>query len=417
MQNWAALHDRLAPLLTQWPQHVSELVDVLLDQAARAGASDVHFEPNQTSLFVRMRIDGVLQTVATLPRELAGNVVARLKVLAELLTYRLDVPQEGRARRRDPQPSDMRVSTFPTIHGERAVVRLFDPTGHVLDLEELGLPQSIVPVLESALAETSGVLLLTGPGGSGKTTTIYACLRHLVRASHGGRHIVTLEDPVEIALEHVSQSQMHPASGFDFARGLRSVLRQDPEVIMIGEIRDRETAQIAIEAGLTGHLVISTVHSGSACGVVGRLLEMGIEPHLITSSLKAVMGQRLLRRLCTSCARPADVAGPKRSVARNRGSGPTLRADPATPVRDWEAVGCEGCFGTGYRGRRLIAEVLVVNETVRGAILDRCDTNELERRLDVRGHASLRRAAADALAAGEVSLEEVERVLGRGRLD
>lgn len=219
----------------------------------------------------------------------------------------------------------------------------------------------------------------------------------------GTLNVVTLEDPVEVALEHVSQSQMHPASGFDFARGLRSLVRQDPEVIMIGEVRDRETAQIAIEAGLTGHLVISTLHSGSACGVIGRLAEMGIEPYLITSSLKAVVGQRLLRRLCRDCTRPSSPAG--RQTEKD-----------SSKTTSWEAVGCERCFGTGYRGRKLIAEVLVIDETVRQAILDRSDTSELERRVSAQGYRSLRLAATDALASAQVSVEEVRRVLGRSAL-
>jgi general secretion pathway protein E len=408
MNAWTDFQEHLTPLARQWPERVSELVDAILAQAVHAGASDVHFEPTYAALIVRMRLDGVLQRVATLPRELCGNVVARLKVMADLLTYRLDVPQEGRARATVPGPAgaaggvlgdaaevDFRVSTFPTIHGERAVVRLFDPEARSFALAELGLGAGVRERLERVLADTSGLLLLTGPSGSGKTTTIYACLSHLVRASGGGRHMVTLEDPVEVALEGVSQSQVAPAAGFDFARGMRSLLRQDPEVILIGEIRDRETAQIAVEAGLTGHLVISTLHAGSACGVVGRLLEMGIEPYLLTSSLKAVVNQRLVRRLCIACARPEPGEAPP----------------PADP--SWQAVGCSQCFGTGYRGRKLLAEMLEIDATLRRAVLQRHDTGQLEQLARGQGQETLWDAARDALARGEVSRDELHRVLGR----
>lgn len=404
MNAWTEFEEQLTPLARQWPERVSELVDTVLAEAVQAGASDVHFDPTHAALVVRLRLDGVLQTVATLPRELCGNVVARLKVMADLLTYRLDVPQEGRARASVPRASgrdgggaaavDFRVSTFPTIHGERAVVRLFDPEARSFELAELGLGAGLLARIERVLGDTSGMLLLTGPSGSGKTTTIYACLSHLVCASGGGRHIVTLEDPVEVALEGISQSQVAPAAGFDFARGMRSLLRQDPEVIMIGEIRDRETAEIAVEAGLTGHLVISTLHAGSACGVVGRLLEMGVEPYLLTSSLKAVVNQRLVRRLCTACAVPA----------------PGRPSEPADA--SWQATGCSRCFGTGYRGRKLLAELLEVGATLREAMLGRRDTSQLEQVARQHGQRTLWDAAQDALAAGEVSMAELRRVLG-----
>src|SRR5207247_972300 len=246
--------------------------------------------------------------------------------------YRQDVPQEGRITQGQAQFGvDMRVSTFPTIHGEKAAVRLFGAGAAILDLEQVGLSDVLLDDLRRLFLQRTGAIFLTGPSGSGKTTTLYACLRHLLRESGGGRHIVTIEDPVEQVLEDISQSQARPGTEFDFARGLRSLLRQDPEVIMIGEIRDPETARIAIEAALTGHLVFSTLHAGSACGVIGRLLDMGVEPYLLTNGLKGILNQRLLRRLCDDCRRPV-------------GSG-------------WEAVGCEGCLGSGYGGRALVAEL------------------------------------------------------------
>jgi type II secretory ATPase GspE/PulE/Tfp pilus assembly ATPase PilB-like protein len=318
--------------------------------------------------------------VASLPRELAPNLVARLKVMAELLTYRLDIPQEGSVREGPAQyGADLRVSTFPTVHGEKAVVRVFDASGQALDLEQLGFTPELLAELKRLLRERTGAILLTGPSGSGKTTTIYACLRHLVRNEAGGRHLVSIEDPVEQVIEGVSQSQARPGSDFDFARGLRSLLRQDPEVIMIGEVRDRETAAIAVEAALTGHLVISTLHAGSACGVVGRLLDMGIEPYLLTSGLKAILNQRLVRRACDACRRPD---------------------------------GCERCAGTGYRGRLLLAELLTLGAPLRQAILNKSDTAALEAAAGGPGRRTIRDAAEQAVAAGLTTPEEIERVLG-----
>jgi type II secretory ATPase GspE/PulE/Tfp pilus assembly ATPase PilB-like protein len=336
-------------------------VDTILREAVRRAASDVHVEPTHSAVEIRYRLDGVLHHAATLDRELAPNLVARLKVLAELLTYRVDIPQEGGIREdAGGYGIQMRVGTFPTIHGEKAVVRLFDPTGRLLDLEDLGLAPALLGAMTDLLRERTGAILLTGPSGSGKTTTIYACLRYLVRSGGRGRHIVTIEDPVEQVLEGVSQSQARPGTEFDFARGLRSLVRQDPEVIMIGEVRDPETARIAVEAALTGHLVLSTLHAGSACGVVGRLLDMGVEPYLLTSGLRAILNQRLVRRLCPACAGEKGVP-----------------------------EGCERCAKTGYQGRLLLAEMLTLDAPLRQAILARSDTATLEAAADRSGRQSL----------------------------
>jgi type II secretory ATPase GspE/PulE/Tfp pilus assembly ATPase PilB-like protein len=375
------LQTQLDALARAGPERASRLVELILRDAARRAASDVHLEPTHSALEVRYRLDGVMHPVATLDRELAPNVVARLKVLAELLTYRVDVPQEGSIREAaGGHGVEMRVSTFPTIHGEKVVVRLFDPTGRLLDLDDLGLAPDLLGALTDLLRERTGAVLLTGPSGSGKTTTIYACLRHLVRTAGRGRHIVTIEDPVEQVLEGVSQSQARPGTEFDFARGLRSLVRQDPEVIMIGEVRDAETAGIAVEAALTGHLVLSTLHAGSACGVIGRLLDMGVEPYLLTSGLRAVLNQRLLRRLCPACG----------------------------------AGGCERCAGTGYKGRLLVAELLTLDAPLRQAILARSDTAMLEAVAGRRERQTLRAAAGRAVADGLTTPHEIERVLGPG---
>jgi type II secretory ATPase GspE/PulE/Tfp pilus assembly ATPase PilB-like protein len=370
-----ALLDAIPPI---GPERTSRLVETILREAVRREASDVHLEPTHSALEIRYRLDGVLHSVAALDRELAPNLVARLKVLAELLTYRVDIPQEGSIR--EPVGGagvEMRVSTFPIIHGEKVVVRLFDPAGRLLDLDQLGVASDLLRDWTALLRERTGALLLTGPSGSGKTTTIYACLRAVVSAGPGGRHIVTIEDPVEQVLEGVSQSQARPGTEFDFARGLRSLLRQDPEVIMIGEVRDAETAGIAIEAALTGHLVLSTLHAGSACGVIGRLLDMGIEPYLLTSGLRAILNQRLVRRRCPACS-----------------------------------AGCEECARTGYRGRLLLAELLMLDAPLRQAILARSDTAQLEAVASHSGRRALRAAGAEAVAAGLTTPAEIARVLG-----
>jgi len=267
----------------------------------------------------------VLQPVAVLPSRLAANVVARLKVLAELLTYRTDVPQEGRIRGA-PGEVEMRLSTFPTLHGEKAVVRLFAGSGRFLRLADLGLPAEVHDALSQVLEETSGAVILSGPAGSGKTTSLYACLRELAARSRGERSLATLEDPIEAAVPGVAQSQVNLAAGLTLESGLRALLRQDPEVIAIGEIRDRSTAEIALQAALTGHLTLTTFHAGSACEVIGRLLDMGIEPYAIRirSGLRAVVAQRLVRRLCPACATPSDRPDDLLGLPVER-----ARADPA----------------------------------------------------------------------------------------
>jgi type II secretory ATPase GspE/PulE/Tfp pilus assembly ATPase PilB-like protein len=373
------LQSQLDALTPGGPDRTSRLVDLILADAVRHAASDVHFEPTHRAVEIRFRLDGVLQRVATLNRDLAPNLVARLKVMAELLTYRLDVPQEGSIR--DAQKhhgTDMRVGTFPTIHGEKVVVRIFEATGHTQDLDQLGLAPAILADLMRLLQERTGAVFFTGPSGSGKTTTIYACLRHLIQSSQGTRHIVTIEDPVEQVIEGASQTQARPGTEFDFARGLRSLLRQDPEVIMIGEVRDRETAGIAVEAALTGHLVFSTLHAGSACGVVSRLLDMGIEPYLLTSSLKGIVNQRLVRRRCGTCG----------------------------------GTGCEACAGTGYHGRLLLAELLTIEPSLRQAILARSDMAALESAANEPGRQTIWTAADQARADATTTIEEIDRVLG-----
>jgi type II secretory ATPase GspE/PulE/Tfp pilus assembly ATPase PilB-like protein len=366
---------------------VSAVVEAVLLAAVERGASDVHFEPVRGGMTLRFRLDGVLQDAGEVPESVRETLVGRLKVLADLPTYRVDVPQEGHVpAERAPGGADLRVSVFPTVRGEKAVVRLFRSGREVFDLDDLGFPGDIGDALRNLASRPAGVLLLTGPAGSGKTTTLYALLREIVKASGGKRHVVTVEDPVEFEIDGVTQTQVHVDSNLTFHRCLRSLLRQDPEVILVGEIRDPETARIAIEAGLTGHLVLSTVHAGTAHGVFLRLLDMGVEPFLLTSSAPAVLNQRLLRVLCTRCKRP--------------------RAE----AREFEPVGCERCHGTGYAGRRVAGELLTPGSAFREAVLARADEETLRQ---AAGTAGVRTRARELVAGGWTDGSEIDRVFGR----
>ena len=389
----------LAALDASSPRHVIDLVDLIVGEARLANASDVHLTPTGHGLDARFRVDGVLQPAGVLPAALAPNVVARLKVMAELMTYRTDIPQEGRVRG-TPGDVEMRVSTFPTLHGEKAVLRLFGGVGNYQRLDDLGLPLEVRTALAGLLGETTGAIILAGPAGAGKTTTMYACLREMIAASAGRRSLATLEDPIEVALPGVAQSQVNPAVGFDLALGLRSLLRQDPEVIAVGEIRDRATAEVALQASLTGHLVLCTFHAAGAAGAVGRLSDMGIEPYILRSGVRAVVGQRLVRRLCR-CARAADAPHQLLGLDVSRAR---------------VAVGCPECRGTGYKGRMVLAEVLIPDRRDVGrAILERADVGALEALATEAGMVGLDACARHAIEEGMTDPSEVRRVLGFAR--
>ncbi len=391
---------QLVPLRPADPQYATQVVHLLLEQARSSGASDIHLQPSAEGLDLFWRIDGVLQTLGTLRKEVSPNVVARLKVLAELLTYQTDSPQEGRIRAL-PGEVETRVSTMPTLHGEKAVVRLFAGQGRFVRLDDLDFPAELVDKLRRTLAETGGMMVLSGPAGSGKTTTLYASLRELAESTKGSRSLTTLEDPIEVAVPGVSQSQVRPQAGFTLATGLRSLLRQDPEVIAVGEIRDADTAEVAFQAALTGHLVLTTFHAGSAAGAVGRLSDMGIEPYLLRSGVLAILSQRLARRLCEACAQPIDLA--KEPDARL-----------GLPVdRAWKAKGCEACRGTGYLGRVPLVELLVPGwGEVGRALLSRLDVPQIEELATKSGMVTRWARARAAIETGQTSPEEVRRVLG-----
>jgi len=371
---------------------VVALVDDLLQKAIETGASDAHFEPTSREIVIKFRLDGVLQAVEKLPKILGDNIIARLKVLGGVLTYRNDIPQEGRIQRddklNDGKVIDQRLAVFPTIHGQRAVVRFFYEESGLSELGNLGFSPCIYAALQEIAAQNQGVLLLTGPAGSGKSTTLAALLRFILQ-NFPGKSIVTLEDPVERHIEGVTQVQITPQGEMTFPTALRSLLRQDPEVLMIGEIRDAETARIAVEAGLTGHLLMSTMHSGSPTGALLRLLEMGIEPYQITSSITAVLNQRLVRKLCNNCKR--------KNVT----------------TREYEPAGCEDCCRTGFKGRVLISELVQLDGQLRQAILAKADLDEMEGILRNRGHMNMYQDGMRLAQDGITSREELNKVCGQ----
>jgi general secretion pathway protein E len=389
--------------------YVPSIVSLLIEQARAARASDIHLVPTESALLVQWRIDGVLHSIAGFDRDLAPRVVARLKVISGLLTYRTDVPQEGRVSREFSR-TEIRVTTFPTLHGEKAAIRLFAENDKLQKLAHLGLPDEVETELCRHLAATAGVILLTGPSGSGKTTTAYACLRDIIADSAGSRCIMSLEDPVEVAVDGATQSQVRPATGFDLATGLRSLMRQDPDVIFVGEIRDPATAEAAFQAALTGHLVLTTFHAGNSAEALTRLLEMQIEPYLIRSGLRTVICQRLLRRICPACNANRTLT----AVVSSNSSDSEKLSDKTETTLD-HRMACTACGSTGYHGRLVLAEMLNPNTPeVARAVLNRRDAPEVARLAAASGMVTLPQLAKSAIANGVTTYEEVLRVLGSG---
>jgi len=381
------------------------LVEQIIAGAVASGATDIHLVPTHTGLLVRFRHDGILRNVESLDPKLKESVVARIKVLSNLIVYKRNVPQDGRIVRDVGLSTDnveLRVTTFPTIHGEKVAIRIFDSNTALLTLENLGFSAKLTGDLIRLLDNPQGTILLTGPSSSGKTTTIYAALKWLRQNKGEMSNIVTIEDPVEFDLKDVSQTQIEPAWGLTFAAALRSIVRQDPEVIMIGEVRDSETAQTAIEAGLTGHLVISTVHSGTAAGVFTRLLEMGIEPFLVASSVTGVLSQRLVRVVCPQCVE--EYLPPE----------PLLKEfciKPGESERFSRGRGCERCKGAGYLGRTAIGELLLMTEKIGDMVLKRTRTSDLAREAERQGMETLEKDGLRKAREGKTTLEELYRVL------
>ena len=385
---------------------VVELVSNLMAQAVEQRASDIHLEPEERIFAVRFRIDGVLHTRLQLPRDRFDAVASRLKLISGMDIAERRLPQDGRLSTRvGGQEMDIRVSALPGVHGESIVMRLLPKERKELGLERLGFESDHLAMMQAWTAEANGIVLVTGPTGSGKSTTLYAAL---AAANDGLKKIITVEDPVEFQLPAITQIQAHPDIGLTFANALRSILRQDPDVIMIGEIRDLETAEIAVQAALTGHLVLSTLHTNDAISAFTRLIDMGVEPFLVATPIRAVQAQRLVRRLCTQCARP-------HAVPHNIEAEAAVFAHKVLPgmaPRWMEAVGCPNCMNTGYRGRLGIYEMVPVSEAMQHLIVSGASVNEMKKLARDEGHRFLRDDGLLKAWQGLTTVEEVLRVAG-----
>lgn len=379
---------------------IIRLINALVTEAVKTGASDIHLEPYEDRLVARFRIDGILRTILEPKRALAPLIASRVKVMARLDIAEKRLPQDGRiALRIAGRQVDVRVSTLPTGHGERVVMRLLDKQAGRLSLEQLGMVTAMREEVDRIIHRPNGIFLVTGPTGSGKTTTLYAVLKRLNDQS---RNIMTVEDPIEYAIEGISQTHVNTKVDLSFARGLRAILRQDPDVVMVGEIRDLETARIAVQASLTGHLVLSTLHTNSAIGAVARLRDMGVESYLLSSSLLAVAAQRLVRLLCDQCK------GSRRSTAADRQDLEMLEDVPLPKVLP-VAGGCEACGYTGFRGRGAIYELLPVDDTLKSLIHENAGEMELNQYARTFTD-SLRGDGLRLVGEGMTTLEEVLRV-------
>jgi general secretion pathway protein E len=379
---------------------IIRLVNTLLQQAVKERASDIHLEPFESDIRVRFRIDNVLsEPIAPLPKALQAAVVSRMKIMSGLNIAEKRLPQDGRIRLKIAgRDYDVRTSTVPISHGERVVLRLLPRTNEMFDLEKLGFGATQLHAMEKLIHRPNGIVLVTGPTGSGKTTTLYAALS---RINSIDKNIITIEDPVEIQLPGVGQIEVNPKIGLTFAAGLRSVLRQNPDVILVGEIRDLETAEIAIQASLTGHLVFSTLHTNDAPSAITRLVDMGVEPFLVASSLAAALAQRLVRVLCTACKEPYEA-----TVEQLAEIGVRARNGP---VRVFRPVGCARCSHTGYRGRIGIFELMMIDDDIRALVTQTTDAKTIKRRAIEKGMSPLRSDGAHKVLAGTTSIAEILR--------
>jgi type II secretory ATPase GspE/PulE/Tfp pilus assembly ATPase PilB-like protein len=379
------------------------LINCLVQDALRLGASDLHIEPWENVIAARARVNGVLTEVAHLPLELMEKISARFKVMANLVTYQTALPQDGTATG-GPELNEvqLRISIFPTTRGEKIVVRLFDPRDRRFDLETLGLEESTLAGLRRLLKRNSGLVLFTGPTGSGKTSTMYSSLCHLMQRDGTSISISTVEDPVEFNLPMVSQTQINPAQDFTYAVALKSIMRQDPQVVLVGEIRDAETAAIAVQAGLTGHLILSTIHSGVSAGAFTRLINMEIEPFMLASSILGVMGLRLVRRVCPDCAQPYE---PEPSQLK------VMPEELVAKAQFLRGAGCDRCNQTGYNGRVPVSELLTVSEPFREAVMKKMSTSALEDIAIQQGMRTLWQNGLHRAITGQTTLEETIRGL------
>ncbi|WP_305041113.1 type II secretion system ATPase GspE, partial [Geoalkalibacter sp.] len=380
---------------------IIRFVNSLVTQAYRERASDIHIEPFETELVVRYRIDGILYEVVKPPIKAHAGIVSRIKIMSNLNIAEKRLPQDGRFRVRIAgKDVDVRVSSLPTAFGERIVLRLLDKSSQVLTLEDVGLESTLLQQIHHMIHKTHGIFLVTGPTGSGKTTTLYAAL---TRLNSREKNIITVEDPIEYQLAGVGQIQVNPKINLTFANGLRSILRQDPDIIMVGEIRDGETAEIAVQSALTGHMVFSTLHTNDSAGALTRLVEMGVEPFLVASSVVGILAQRLVRTICPNCKEPYQ---PTADALEEMGFGASLPAG-ATAYR---GRGCEQCMDIGYRGRTGIYELLTMDDELRDLVLKKSDSATIKNAATRKGMVALRDAGLAKALQGRTTLEEVMRV-------
>lgn len=380
---------------------VIRLVNHMISQAVKAGASDIHIEPFQDVLKVRYRIDGILYEMLTPPKGVQASLISRIKVMAKMNIAEKRVPQDGRAQVRiGDQEIDIRISTVPTSHGERLVMRLLNKSGYFLEFSEFGISEENYRIIHRIIRQNNGIVLVTGPTGSGKTTTLYAALSEI---NSPDKNIITIEDPVEYNLKGIGQIQVNTKTGVTFAKGLRSIVRQDPDIILIGEIRDLETAEIAIQSALTGHLVFSTLHTNDSAGAVTRLVDLGVEPYLISSSVNAVVAQRLVRVLCQHCKEGYRLD--ESHIKALNGAGETFIGEYV-----YKPKGCSRCFHTGYSGRQAIFEIMIMDDTLKSLILQTSDANQIKAAALGNGMVTLRRDGMLKVLNGITSIDEVLRV-------
>jgi len=402
------LHDS-TELANQAP--IIKLVNMILSNAVNEKASDIHFEPMEKEFLIRFRIDGILHKMMSPPKSVQNGVISRVKIMANLNIAENRLPQDGRIRLRfSGNDIDIRVSSLPTQHGERLVLRLLNRTASKYELSSIGFEKETYELFVETINHPNGIVLITGPTGSGKTTTLYAAL---TRLNSPERNIITVEDPIEYQIDGIGQVQARAKIGFTFAEGLRSILRQDPDVIMVGEIRDEETARIAIQSSLTGHLVFSTLHTNDAPSAVTRLLDMGIEPFLVTSTCRGIMAQRLVRRLCPHCRKPKDTNGKALEalgllyVKDKKGNQNKL---PTGKIKIYDPKGCKECMNTGYRGRLGVYEFMPMTAKLREMVLARASLDDLKTEAIKEGMVTLRNAALRQVLAGVTSLDEAMRI-------
>jgi general secretion pathway protein E len=380
---------------------IIKLVNHIISQSIKARASDIHFEPYQNSFTVRYRVDGILYDLLTPPKWIQPALISRIKVMAKMNIAEKRLPQDGRFEVKiGDQDIDVRVSTIPTAFGERLVLRLLNKSGSLLELQDLGLSPGRLQLLQRLVTSPNGIILNTGPTGSGKTTTLYAILSSI---NGPNINIITIEDPIEYQIKGISQIQVNPKIELTFARGLRSIVRQDPDVILVGEIRDRETAEIAVQSALTGHLVFSTLHTNDSASAITRLVDMGVEPFLISSSILAVVAQRLVRVLCADCRRTYI---PNPLYLKSIGISP----DQFKEHKVYKAAGCENCFNTGYRGRAGIFEIMVLTERLKSLILKTFDSGRIKNEAVQQKMRTLRQDGMQKVLQGVTTIEEVLRV-------